>query len=45
MEDGYLGNARLKKVGVELSYTKEQLEEIVKCTEDPVHFIRNDCQR
>jgi len=41
MDDGYLGNARLKRVGVELSYTEEQLKEIVKCTEDPVYFIRN----
>ena len=41
MDDGYLGNARLKRVGVELSYTEDQLKEIVKCTEDPVYFIRN----
>jgi len=41
MDDGYLGNARLKRIGVELSYTEEQLKEIVKCTEDPVYFIRN----
>ena len=41
MDDGYLGNARLKRVGVELSYTEEQLKEIVKCTENPVYFIRN----
>jgi len=40
MDDGYLGNARLKRVGVEISYTEEQLKEIVKCTEDPVYFIR-----
>jgi hypothetical protein len=38
--DGYLGNQRLKKVGVELSYTEEQVAEIIKCTEDPVHFIK-----
>ena len=39
--DGYLGNQRLKKVGVELSYTEEQVAEIIKCTEVTVHFIRN----
>ena len=39
--DGYLGNERLKKVGVELSFTEEQLREIIKCTDDPVYFIRN----
>jgi len=40
MSDGYLGNERLKRVGVELSFTEEQLTEIVKCTDDPVYFIR-----
>jgi hypothetical protein len=32
MDDGYLGNSRLKKAGVEISYTEEHLKEIVKCT-------------
>ena len=41
MEGGYLGNDRLKKVGVELQYTEEQVKEIIKCSEDPVYFIRN----
>ena len=38
--DGYLGNERLKKVGVDISFTEEQLKEIIRCTEDPVYFIR-----
>lgn len=38
---GYLGNAHLKKAGTELSYTQEQIEELVKCSEDPVYFIKN----
>ena len=42
--DGYLGNDKLKKIGVDLSYTKEQVKEIIKCTEDPVHFIRTYVQ-
>lgn len=42
--DGYLGNDRLKRVGVEISYTAEQVEEILKCQEDPVYFIRNYVQ-
>jgi hypothetical protein len=41
MDDGYLGNSRLKRTGTELSYTQEQVEEILKCTEDPVYFIKN----
>ena len=39
--NGYLGNSNLKKVGVELSFTEEQLREIIKCTDDPVYFIKN----
>ena len=38
---GYLGNANLKRTGVELSYTEEQVAEIIKCTEDPVYFIKS----
>jgi hypothetical protein len=40
MNDGYLGNVNLKKVGVELSYTEEQVAEIFKCSQDPVYFIK-----
>ena len=39
--EGYLGNERLKRVGVELTYTVDQVEEILKCQHDPVYFIRN----
>ena len=37
---GYLGNARLKRAGTELSYTAEQIIEIEKCVNDPAYFIR-----
>jgi hypothetical protein len=40
MEGGYLGNERLKRVGVEIQYTEEQAVEIAKCIEDPVYFIK-----
>ena len=40
MDDGYLGNARLKRTGTELSYTEEQVIEIAKCADDPVYFIK-----
>lgn len=40
-ETGYLGNIRLKQVGVELTYTIEQVEEILKCQNDPVYFIKS----
>jgi len=42
--EGYLGNDRLKRVGVELTYTVDQVEEILKCQHDPVYFIRNYVQ-
>ena len=41
MEDGYLGNSKLKKININLSYTKEQVLKIAKCTQDPIYFIRN----
>lgn len=44
MDKGYLGNDRLKKVGIEISYTEEQVEEILKCSEDPIHFIKKYVQ-
>jgi len=42
--EGYLGNDRLKRVGVEITYTAEQVEEIIKCQHDPVYFIKNYVQ-
>ena len=41
MSEGYLGNERLKKVGVEISFTEEQAKEFVRCSEDPVYFIKS----
>jgi hypothetical protein len=41
LDNGYLGNSNLKKVGVDLEYTQEQLVEIAKCMNDPVYFIKN----
>ena len=36
----YLGNPNLKKANVALEYTPEQVQEIIKCSEDPVYFIK-----
>jgi hypothetical protein len=41
INNGYNGNASLKRAGIELPYTEEQVAEIIKCTEDPVYFIKN----
>ena len=41
MSDGYLGNKNLKAAGTDVEFTKEQVEEYLKCAKDPVHFIKN----
>ena len=35
---GYRNNSKLKPPGVALNYTKEELEEYIKCANDPVYF-------
>jgi len=37
----YLGNKNIKAAGVDIEYTQEQLEEIIKCSQDVEYFIRN----
>lgn len=41
MPETYLGNPNLKKSGIPLEFTKEQIEEYIKCSKDPVYFARN----
>lgn len=36
---GYLGNSNLKPEGQEIQFTKEQIEEYLKCSKDPSYFI------
>ena len=38
---GYRDNPLLKKVGVVYEYTQEEIDEYIKCSQDPVHFIMN----
>ena len=40
----YLGNSQLKAAGVSFNFTKEQIEEYLKCAEDPIHFIETYCK-
>lgn len=35
---GYRNNPKLKPPGVELQYSKEELDEYIKCANDPVYF-------
>ena len=37
----YMGNPLLKGEYVQQEFTKEQLAEYIRCSEDPVHFIEN----
>jgi hypothetical protein len=41
MNDGYLGNSNLKRVGVTISFTEEEAQEFIKCASNPVYFIKN----
>ena len=36
---GYLGNPNLKPAGKEIKFSKEQVEEYIKCSKDPIYFI------
>lgn len=38
-KDTYLGNRNLKRSYVEIEWTKEQIQEYIKCAKDPVYFI------
>jgi hypothetical protein len=37
----YRNNPLLKGVGVQLEYTAHQIEEYLKCKDDPIYFIKN----
>ncbi len=39
--DNYLANPNLKRAHVPLSFTSEQVEEVIKCSQDVVYFIKN----
>jgi len=37
----YLGNPNLKKANTKIEFTAEQIEEFIKCKQDPVYFAQN----
>lgn len=41
LSESYRSNPLLKRCNVELEYTQEQLEEYIKCSQDPIYFIEN----
>ena len=42
--DVYLGNPLLKKANTPIEFTQEQIEEYIKCKDDPVYFAQNYVQ-
>ena len=40
----YLGNPNLKKANTPVEFTKQQIQEFIKCKEDPVYFAKNYIQ-
>jgi len=39
-EFGYLGNPSVKRDGVETEFTKQEIQEYMKCMQDPAYFAR-----
>ena len=40
-DNSYLGNNLLKGVGVPHKFTKKEIEEYIKCKDDPIYFLEN----
>ena len=40
-DTAYKANPLLKQRGVEIAYTKEQIKEVIKCSQDPEYFLEN----
>ena len=41
MSDAYLSNPNLKKIGVDIEFTQDQIQEYIKCAQDPIYFVKN----
>lgn len=39
----YNSNTNLKAAGVKVNFTTEQIQEYIKCSQDPIYFIENYC--
>ncbi len=40
-DDIYLGNPNLKKANTTVEFSTEQIQEFIKCKQDPIYFARN----
>ena len=43
MAEFYNSNSNLKAAGVAVEFTQEQVQEYMKCSQDPIYFIENYC--
>lgn len=43
-KDSYRDNPLLKRAGVKIEYTQEQIEEYIKCSKDPIYFAERYIQ-
>ena len=41
---GYLGNPNIKRDGVETEFTKDEVQEYIKCMNDPAYFATKYCK-
>lgn len=39
--ESYRSNPLLKRCGVKIEFTQEQIEEYIKCSQDPIYFVEN----
>jgi len=39
MSESYLGNQNLKRVGIPVEYSQEEVKEYLRCARDPIYFI------
>ena len=44
MAQVYNANQQLKAAGVRIEFTQDQVQEYVKCAQDPIYFIENYCK-
>jgi hypothetical protein len=43
MAEIYNANSNLKAAGVTVEFTPENIQEYIKCSQDPIYFIENYC--
>lgn len=44
VDTSYMGNPNLKRIGIKINYTYDQVEELIKCSNDHEYFIKQYCK-